>query len=220
MDNGGRAVKQSHSQVLSLIVFYTIQHAIQWAVYTPPRVLRLLVRPGIMVKLIDFCLLHTDEDLKSVVHNMNQTNIIIMAELSSQVHIRQLSMCDRPVSNVSYLVVLKLRRWQSDCNAPTNFIVKISVALKWSRDIVSVLAAQLRLRAHNGKCQRQPLSKCVSHTSSKYTNKSSSQHQAVVALLLSLLKSCLLALCPGQRQRPVNSALHLRRPCSHRVLSP
>ena len=126
----------------------------------------------------------------------------------------------RAVSNVSYLVVLKLRRWQSDCNAPTNFIVKISVALKWSRDIVSVLAAQLRLRAHNGKCQRQPLSKCVSHTSSKYTNKSSSQHQAVVALLLSLLKSCLRALCPGQRQRPVNSALHLRRPCSHRVLSP
>ena len=34
------------------------------------------------------------------------------------------------------------------------------------------------LFSHNGECQRQPLSKCVSHTSSKYTNKSSQPSQS------------------------------------------
>ena len=157
--------------MLSLIVFYTIQHAIHSCALLP-------TSSGYWSDQISFetsrkyrftfLQLHTHRG-KIVIHNFKPTNIVKRIIYT----ITQCSIRDQAVSNVSYLVVLKLRGWQSDCNAPTNFIVKISVALKWSRDIVSVLAAQLRLRAHNGKCQRQPLSKCVSHTSSKYTNKRS-----------------------------------------------
>lgn len=143
-----------------------------------------------------------DEGLESIVDYQSKQLFEWVLECTSHSSVR-LQFETRSVSNVSYLVVLKLGRWQSDGNAPTNFIVKISVALKWSRDIVPVLAAQLRLRTHNGKCQRQPLSKCVSHTSSKYTNKRSQLQPApaprqpalVVALLLSLLKRCRRAEC-------------------------
>ena len=194
--------------MLSLIVFYTIQHAIHSCALLP-------TSSGYWSDQIffetsrkyrfTFLQLHTHRG-EIVIHNFNPTNIVKRIIYT----ITQCSIRDQAVSNVSYLVVLKLRGWQSDCNAPTNFIVKISVALKWSRDIVSVLAAQLRLRAHNGKCQRQPLSKCVSHTSSKYTNKRSGSQAAGTSTLLSLLKRCLSVGDPGCQDRACKQSIMIR----------
>ena len=63
---------------------------------------------------------------------------------------------------------------------------------------------------HNGKCQRQPLSKCVSHTSSKYTNKRSGSQAAGTSTLLSLLKRCLSVGDPGCQDRACKQSIMIR----------